>query len=66
MIRIFLMIFCLILSFAGSSLAGNQKNKNIDGMVFVKGGCFQMGDSFGDGYAGERPVHEVCVNDFYI
>src|SRR3989338_7511012 len=66
MIRIFLMIFCLILSFAGSSLAGNQKNNNIDGMVFVKGGCFQMGDSFGDGYAGERPVHEVCVNDFYI
>ena len=35
-------------------------------MVFIKGGCFQMGDTFGDGYAGEKPVHEVCVNDFYI
>ncbi len=34
--------------------------------VFVKGGCYQMGDSFGDGYADERPVHEVCVNDFYL
>jgi formylglycine-generating enzyme required for sulfatase activity len=34
--------------------------------VFVKGGCFQMGDTFGDGDIDEKPVHEVCVNDFYI
>lgn len=34
--------------------------------VFVKGGCFQMGDTFGDGDSDEKPVHEVCVNDFYI
>ncbi len=55
--------------------------------VFVKGGCFQMGDTFGDGDgtlffsdthraqmggtladvdSNEKPVHEVCVNDFYI
>lgn len=37
-----------------------------DGMVFVKGGCFQMGDQFGDGEADEKPVHEVCVKDFYM
>ncbi|HAM52992.1 MAG TPA: hypothetical protein DCP92_20690, partial [Nitrospiraceae bacterium] len=35
-------------------------------MVYVKGGCFQMGDVFGDGDSDEKPVHEVCVNDFYI
>jgi len=35
-------------------------------MVFVKGGCYQMGDTFGDGESHEKPVHEVCVNDFYI
>jgi len=35
-------------------------------MVFVPGGCFQMGDTFGDGDAGEKPVHEVCVSDFYM
>jgi formylglycine-generating enzyme required for sulfatase activity len=35
-------------------------------MVLVKGGCFQMGDTFGDGSNDEKPVHEVCVNDFYI
>nr|WP_275888965.1 formylglycine-generating enzyme family protein [Desulforhopalus vacuolatus] len=34
--------------------------------VLVKGGCYQMGDTFGDGYDREKPVHEVCVNDFYM
>jgi formylglycine-generating enzyme required for sulfatase activity len=34
--------------------------------VFVKGGCYRMGDTFGDGYQDERPVHRVCVDDFYI
>lgn len=32
--------------------------------VFVKGGCFQMGSNSGD--SDEKPVHEVCVDDFYI
>ena len=35
-------------------------------MIFVKGGCYQMGDTFGDGDADEKPVHDVCVNDFYM
>jgi formylglycine-generating enzyme required for sulfatase activity len=34
--------------------------------VLVKGGCYQMGDTFGDGCADEKPVHEVCLNDFYL
>jgi len=34
--------------------------------VLIKGGCFKMGDTFGDGAANERPVHEVCVKDFYL
>ena len=34
--------------------------------VYVKGGCFDMGDTFGDGEDDEKPVHEVCVDDFYI
>ena len=38
----------------------------VDGMVFIKSGCFQMGDTFGDGDNDENPVHEVCVNDFYM
>ena len=35
-------------------------------MVEVRGGCIQMGDTFGDGNQDESPVHEVCLNDFYI
>ena len=45
-------------------------------MVFIKGGCFQMGDISGVGegdekflhhkVSDEKPVHEVCVDDFYI
>ncbi|MCP5006755.1 MAG: SUMF1/EgtB/PvdO family nonheme iron enzyme [Planctomycetes bacterium] len=35
-------------------------------LVLVKGGCYQMGDIFGDGAEDEKPVHEVCVDDFYI
>ena len=35
-------------------------------LIFVKGGCYQMGDTFGDGENDEKPMHEVCVDDFYI
>ncbi|HDH04252.1 MAG TPA: formylglycine-generating enzyme family protein [Nitrospirae bacterium] len=35
-------------------------------MVLVKGGCFRMGDIFSDAPSGEEPVHEVCVDDFYM
>jgi formylglycine-generating enzyme required for sulfatase activity len=34
--------------------------------VLVKGGCFQMGDIFGRGDSNAMPIHEVCVNDFYL
>jgi len=34
--------------------------------VLVEGGCFEMGDTFGEGENDEKPVHEVCVDDFYI
>ncbi|MEE8185155.1 MAG: SUMF1/EgtB/PvdO family nonheme iron enzyme, partial [Thermodesulfobacteriota bacterium] len=37
-----------------------------DEMVFIKGGCFDMGDTFGEGDGDERPVHSACVDDFYI
>jgi formylglycine-generating enzyme required for sulfatase activity len=37
-------------------------------MTYVKGGCFQMGatDDDCDASPEERPLHEACVNDFYI
>ena len=36
------------------------------GLVFVKGGCFEMGNIFGSGRSYEKPVHEVCVDGFYM
>ncbi len=47
---------------------GPAENIISDGMEFVlvKGGCFQMGDTFGEGDGDEVPVHEVCVDDFYL
>jgi sulfatase modifying factor 1 len=35
-------------------------------LLFVKGGCFRMGDVFGDGEEEEAPAHEVCVRDLYV
>lgn len=38
------------------------------GMEFtlVKGGCFAMGSDSAEANADEKPVHEVCLQDFYI
>lgn len=49
-----------------------EKNRSfkdpVSGMefVYIKGGCFQMGDIQDEGGLDEKPVHEVCVDNFYI
>jgi sulfatase modifying factor 1 len=59
---------------------GTEPDRKVDGMmdtsfmdpvtgmefVLVRGGAFEMGDTFGDGEEDEGPVHEVEVNDFYM
>lgn len=35
-----------------------------EGMVFIEGGCFEMGSNTGE--PDEKPVHKVCLEDFYI
>lgn len=53
-----------------SRSAGSNESEILAGdcnrMVFVKGGSFQMGDTFGDGQDDEKPVHTVTVGDFYM
>ncbi|MGA3208621.1 MAG: SUMF1/EgtB/PvdO family nonheme iron enzyme [Syntrophales bacterium] len=51
-----------------SAFAASAFKDPTTGMEFVPvaGGCFQMGDVFGDGLPQEKPVHEVCVGNFYI
>lgn len=38
------------------------------GMKFVPvpGGCFLMGDTFGDGQGDEKPAHDVCLDGFFM
>jgi formylglycine-generating enzyme required for sulfatase activity len=62
--KMILVILSLMLSMAIRSTA-HAAAPNIE-KVLVKGGCFQMGDTFGDGAKDEKPVHQVCVPDFYI
>ncbi|MBU0728310.1 MAG: SUMF1/EgtB/PvdO family nonheme iron enzyme [Proteobacteria bacterium] len=40
--------------------------KLVGDMIFVKGGCFKMGDTFDIGNQFEKPVHKVCLDDYYI
>ena len=35
-------------------------------MVYIPSGCFDMGDSFAEGYSSELPVHNVCLYSFYM
>lgn len=48
--------------------SGSEFTDSSTGMkfVFVKGGCFEMGDTLGDGFEDEKPVHIACVSDFYL
>lgn len=48
------------------NVGGNTYKDPITGMEFVliKGGCYQMGSDKGASY--EKPIHEVCIDDFYI
>jgi formylglycine-generating enzyme len=35
-------------------------------MVLIPSGSLSMGDSFGEGWSGERPVHTVILSAFYM
>ncbi len=39
---------------------------NVGEMVLIPGGSFLMGDSFGEGWPEERPVHSVTLDPFYM
>ncbi len=51
---------------AGAAPGGYRDPATGMEFVLVKGGCFEMGDTFGDGELDEKPVHEACVSDFYL
>ena len=51
---------------SASPSKGDTWRHPVTGMefVWVPGGCYQMGSNDGDG--DERPVHEVCVDGFWM
>lgn len=59
---LFLLFFYCI---AGLAQAADKKSSSSE-YVIVPAGCFLMGNTFGDSYYMEMPVHEVCVNTFSI
>ena len=72
-IMICMAVLVFVIAYAGLSMA-DEPSKNFTDptsgieMVSVKGGCYQMGCGSwtSDCYDWEKPVHEVCVDDFYI
>ena len=64
--RVYVNLWLIIFFFPLGVNGEERKNTELIEMVFVKGGCFQLGDPFGDGENDEVPVHEVCLDDFYI
>lgn len=62
----------LILSFLFLPLlavaTGPVRQEAQSGLDFVPvaGGCYRMGDVFGDGEHNEQPAREVCVGDFHL
>ena len=39
-------------------------SKAPNGMVFIKGGCFVLGNNYAQ--VDEAPEHEACIDDFYL
>lgn len=62
------LLFFLLLTYPVVAGAETPYVDSSTGMEFVliKGGCFSQGDSSGEGEPNERPVHETCVDDFYL
>jgi len=63
-----MLLGAFVLAFLAMALIGSANGAPLSPppLAFVKGGCFAMGDRTGEGGSDEKPVHEVCVDDFYL
>ena len=70
LILLFAAVFFLLTATASksSTAGGGNYTDQTTGMEFiwVEAGCYQMGDIFDGGFSDEKPVHEVCVDGFYL
>lgn len=60
--------FVLCAGLAQADVPGQVRKDAATGMEFawVPNGCFQMGDTFGQRDSDEKPVHEVCLDGFWM
>lgn len=61
----FIVSFVMFLILTPSVHASDGK-KPQDKLITVPAGCYLMGNTFGDSYYTEMPVHEVCISSFSI
>jgi formylglycine-generating enzyme required for sulfatase activity len=63
-----LTLVALVACWPAPGISGGDSTESLPNLelVFVKGGPFERGDTFGDGRANERPAHSVTVSDFYL
>jgi formylglycine-generating enzyme required for sulfatase activity len=65
-ILLYTSVLLILLTPVFLSASDGNRSDLPDNMVFIKGSCFQMGDVFSDVVSNEKPVHEVCIDDFYM
>jgi formylglycine-generating enzyme required for sulfatase activity len=65
-ILLFFILFALVLPPLSFSAGIKARPLSDPKFLFVKGGCFQMGNNFEEGNEDEKPVHEVCLSDYYM
>lgn len=65
---LFIALACLLIHTATAAAKQAAWQEPATGMTFlwVPGGCYQMGDTFGAQPSDEKPVHEVCVDGFWL
>lgn len=51
---------------SSGSMRSTSSFRPPDEMIFIQGGTFQMGDTFGDGEDDEKPVHSVTLDNYYL
>ncbi|MBI1821734.1 MAG: SUMF1/EgtB/PvdO family nonheme iron enzyme [Nitrospirae bacterium] len=64
-LQFFLLLLFVFFPLAKSGSSENERPE-IPKMVLIKGGCFEMGNSFDEEMKDEKPVHRVCLDDFYL
>ena len=57
---------CAFIGTNNSAYSNETIYTSIDGMVYVQGGSFNMGDHYNEGNSDELPVHSVSLADFFI